>query len=746
MKNIDMQMHVRGKSVFVDDIITPESCLYCALITSPIAKGILKKADYTEVLKYPGVVKVITANDIPGKNQIGHMAPDQPMFAEKNLEYIGQPIALVVAKTRKIAERARKLVKLEYDELEPVLDPKIAFSQGLVHSPRRIMTVGNTTEAFKNCAVICEGTITSGPQEHFYFETQRALAIPIEDNKIKVCASSQAPGAFHHHIAEILGIPMNKVEFDIRRLGGGFGGKESTAVWVVAPALAAKLLNRPVKLILDRNEDIATSGKRHGYVYDYKIGLDAEGNILSYEIDLYQHAGACADISLAVLGRSFLHTCGAYRIPNFKATAVSCKTNIPPNNAFRGFGVPQGTFAIEFALTQAAEKLGVDPIKLKKQNLLKDGDKLPYGVTLEKVNLLRCWDTLDKQVNLSDRRKKVEDFNKKNKYFKRGIAVTPVCFGISFAQTALNQAGALVNIYIDGSIVVSTGAVEMGQGVNAKIAAIAANTLGVNTARVHIETTNTLRVPNASPTSASTGADLNGMATQKACLQLLERLRKFAAKKMNCQDINDIQIKDDFVYLKNVKTDYRWETLVFDAYWDRIDLSAHDFYATPDLHFNRDTETGKPFAYYAFGASLIEVEIDCIKSTFDIISINIIHDVGKSISPEIDRGQIEGAVIQGIGWATIEQIKYAKNGRMLTAVNSYKIPDIKFIPKNFNVTLLENSENPFAVCNSKAVGEPPFIHGIGAYFALIDALRAIRKDKPLPSLPITPEKIMEYIN
>ncbi|HPP87437.1 MAG TPA: molybdopterin-dependent oxidoreductase [bacterium] len=745
MKNVDMKMHVKGQSVFIDDIKAPIGLLNAALFTSPVAKGRIKNIDISAAQKSEGVAMVITHKDIPGKNQIGHMIADQPLLAFDEIEYIGQPIAIVVADTRKNAKKACQLIKVDIEKLEPVFEPREAYQKGLIHAQKRVLVNGNIEEAFKKSKYIASGRIDSGGQEHFYFETQRALAIPKEADTIKVCASCQSPGAFQHHIAEVLDIPMHKVELEIRRLGGGFGGKESTAVWVVAAALVAKLLNRLVKLVISRNEDIATTGKRHPYSYDYKIGLDENGKILAFEVFLYQQAGGCADISPAVLGRSFLHTSGSYCIPNVKITAVSCKTNIPPNNAFRGFGVPQGTFIIESALFHASEIMGKNIIELKKINLLKDGDFLPYGMQLKKTNAVRCWETLDEKVNIKKRIEAVEEFNKNNQTKKRGISVIPVCFGISFAQSTLNQASALVNIYIDGSVSVSTGAVEMGQGVNTKILSVAANTLGIQKEKVRVDTTNTSRIPNASPTSASTGADLNGMATKFACEELLTRLKKLIAKKTNFFDLDKIRIKDGIVYLCGAKLDYTWEELILDAYNERTDLSCHSFYATPAIYYDRVKERGRPFAYYSYGTSLTEVEVDILRGVYEIVSIDVVHDVGKSLSPEIDKGQIEGAVIQSIGWTTIEQLRYAPDGKMLSSANSYKIPDIKFVPKNFNVMLLENSENPYAVCNSKAIGEPPFIHGLGAYFAILDVLRKIRKDKPLPSLPLTPEKVFMYI-
>jgi xanthine dehydrogenase large subunit len=425
---------------------------------------------------------------------------------------------------------------------------------------------------------------------------------------------------------------------------------------------------------------------------------------------------------------------------------MSCRTNIPPNNAFRGFGVPQGTFAIEAALTRAAEVAGIDVAVVKRRNLLQAGDTLPYGMKLDWTNAIRCWDTLDTQVDLAARRQAVADHNRTHTDTQRGLAVVPVCFGISFAQTALNQASSLVHIYVDGSVSVSTGAVEMGQGVNTKLQIIAARTLGIPEDFVRVDSTNTSRIPNASPTSASTGADLNGMATRQACEDLLGRLKPFAAQHLRHPTADDVTIRGGVVFLGDQPTDLHWEALVKAAQWARVDLGAHAFYATPNLHYDLETERGRPFAYYSYGTSITEVQLDVLRGTYAMLAFDVVHDIGRSLTEAVDRGQIEGGVIQGMGWATLEQIHYAPDGRVLTGVNAYKIPDIKFVPPHFGVALLPDSDNPFAVYNSKAVGEPPFVHGLGAYFAVLDALRAVRTDRPLPDLPVTPERAFLYLH
>jgi len=536
------------------------------------------------------------------------------------------------------------------------------------------------------------------------------------------------------------------VEIDIRRLGGAFGGKESCALWADLSAMAALLLKKPVKIVLGRAEDIATSPKRHPFSSNYKLGLNKNGKILAYELKMFQNAGAFADISLPVLERAFLHSVNSYRIPNSKITVASCRTNIIPNGAFRGFGAPQAIFVIESAIYKAASVLNIHPSVLQKKNLLVENDQLPFEMRVEHCNALRCWNELNEKYDINKRINAIEIYNSNNILTKKGIAVQPVCFGISFTQTALNQAGALVHVYVDGSISVSTGAVEMGQGVNSKILQIVADEFSVDVSRVKLETTNTTRVANASPTAASTGADLNGMAAKIAAHKIQVRLKKVATQILKSHSVKDIKIINGKVYLRGNKTDISWEKLVDSAYWAKTDLSCHAFYSTPKLYFDRVKERGQPFAYHSYGTSITEVTLDCARGTYQIDSVKVVHDIGKSLSLDIDKGQFHGGILQGMGWATIENLVYAKSGTLLSTTNSYKIPDIKYGPTELNIDFLEETKNPYAVCNSKAVGEPPLIHGIGSYFALLSALKAARPDNDaIPSLPITPEKAFMYI-
>ena len=747
MKNIDMKMHVRGKSQYIDDLPTRERLLHGAIFTSPIAKGKLISLDVSKALDAEGVAGVLTAKDIPGINQIGHILKDQPLLAEEDLEFIGQPIALVVAETRKLAYKALNLIKIETEELTPILDPREAYKKRQVFGEPKVMILGNIERTWKKCDFIVEGKVESGGQEHFYLETQSALSEPIEGGSIKVYAGVQSPGTFHQHIADILGLPMHKIELEIRRLGGAFGGKEGCATWTSLSALAAYNLDRPVKIVLSREEDIKTTGKRHPTSTDYKLGLTKDGEIIAYEITIYQDGGCYADLSLPVIGRTLLHVCNSYKVPNFKGTAISCKTNTPANTAFRGFGVPQGVFVMESAIYKAAEVMGIEPTVIQRKNLLIEKDELPYGMKVENCNAELCWNTLDKKYNIKQR---IADFNKYNNEHvttKKGIYTIPLCYGIAFTQVAMNQAGALVHLYLDGSVGISTGAVEMGQGVNMKIKLIAANCFSIAPDRIKIETTNSTRVANASPTSASTGADLNGMATQLACKKLLERLKKVAAEKLNHSDTNKISIRNETIFINDKQTEYTWKQLINDAHMSRTDLSCHAFYAPPGLYFDAATQKGRPYSYHSYGTSVTEVTIDCLTGTYEINSIDVVHDIGKSISIDIDKGQFEGGIIQGIGWATIENLVFDdKTGKLLTGTNSYKIPDIKFMSGKINLDFLKNVNNPYAVNNSKAVGEPPFVHGIGAYFAILNALKAASpKTKDMPSLPITPEKTFMYM-
>ena len=745
MRSVDIEKHVRGESQFIDDIVVPEGTLYAAVFDSKIAHGRILNIDVEEAKSIPGVITVLTSKDIPGINQVGGIIPDETLFAEDKVQFIGEPLGVVVADTIETARKAAQKINVDYIELQGIFNPREAFEKGSLIMPPRIFSFGNTDEAWVKCDVLVKGRVESGGQEHLYLETQGSVAVPQEGGKIKIISSTQSPTAVQRTAARILGIEMNSVEVDVLRLGGAFGGKEDQAThWAVMCTLAAHKINKPVKLVLSRMDDLRMTGKRHPYSSNYKIGLTSVGKILAYEATFYQNAGAVADLSPAILDRTLFHATNSYYIPNVKATAFSCKTNLPPNTAFRGFGGPQGKFVIEAAIHKAAEKMGVEASEIQRKNLLKEGDSFYYGQKAENCYAEKCWVNAEEKYELKKLKKEAENFNKGNYQFKKGIAVMPICFGISFTNTFLNQASALVLIYTDGSIGVSTAAVEMGQGVNEKIKIAVSKTFSVSKDRIRLETTNTTRTANTSATAASSGADLNGYAAILASKNILEQLLKVAAEELNVDNINDLELKDEVIFHQGIKSKLFWNDLIRIAYQKRISLSSQAYYATPNIYFDKETNKGKPFAYHVYGTGITTVKLDCLRGTYTIDSVKVVHDFGKSLNPIIDLGQAEGGIAQGIGWLTVEEVVHSKEGKLLSnSLSTYKVPDIYSSPKDIEVTFLEDSENRFGPFHSKAIGEPPLMYGIGAYFAIINAMKAFRPEKEFEiNAPLTPEKIL----
>lgn len=745
MINYDSIKHVRGESQFVDDFIPFEKILYGYVFYSPIAHGLIRSLDISEALNMEGVRYIFTYKDIPGQNQVGGIIQDEELFAENKVEFVGQPIALVVAENFLVAKRASRKIKIELEELKPVFDPREAYQIGSLIMPPRVFSLGNIDQAWSQCDYIVEGQVESGGQEHLYLETQGSIAFPVENDCIKIYSSTQNPTHVQRIAARVLGTSMNKIEVDVLRLGGGFGGKEDQAThWAVMAALAAKKLNTAVKIILPRQEDMRLTGKRHPYSSDFKIGLDKNGKIIAYEVTFYQNAGAAADLSPAILERTLFHTTNTYYIPNVKATAFSCKTNLPPNTAFRGFGGPQAMFVIESALFKASRVTGIDYHELQKINLLKENDEFPYGQKAKNCRAKICYETLEKKYELEKVKSQIIAFNRQNKFIKKAYSIMPICFGISFTSTFLNQASALVHIYTDGSVGVSTAAVEMGQGVNAKLLEITSKMFSISPSKIKIESTNTTRAANTSPTAASKAADLNGFAVMEACEIIIKRLKKFSAQLLNITDENKIEIKNEYVYVHNQKTELNWNELIQKAYLNRISLSAQAHHATPDVYFDREKSKGQPFAYHVYGTALIEVTVDCLRGTYKIDSVKVVHDLGDSIHPVVDLGQVEGGIAQGIGWMTVEEVIYNENGKLITdALSTYKVPDIYFAPDKIEVHFLEDSPNPFGPFKSKAVGEPPFMYGIGSYFAILKAMLEFKPDMEIKfHAPMTNERVL----
>jgi len=743
--NIDAANHVTGRSVYVDDIPVMEGVLFVKVFDSPVAHGKIISLDFSAAETMAGIVKIFSYKDIPGENQIGGIIPDEPFLADHEVHFQGQPILLIVAENEDAAEEAISEIKIEIEPLPVITDPREAFKQGKLLSPSRKFVKGNVDGEFGKCKYIFEGSTESGGQEQLYLETQGAYAYPTEHDSVKIFSSTQGPTQVQRTAARVLGIGMNKVEVDVPRLGGGFGGKEDQAsAWGTMAAMTAWILKRPAKCIPHRMEDMRMTGKRNPYSSDYKIGLDEDHNIIAYEATFYQNGGAAADLSPAILERTLFHATNSYNIPHVKVVAHSCKTNLPPNTAFRGFGGPQGMFVIEAAIDHAARSLNVAPDLIQRKNMMDNGDEFPYGQIVSESQAKNCWDEATDIYNVESVKKEVDWFNKQNQFYKKGWSLMPVCFGISFTNTMMNQARALVHVYSDGTVGVSTGAVEMGQGVNSKMLQVAATCFGISPGKIKLESTNTTRVANTSPSAASSTADLNGKALLNACNQIKERLVNFIKTELTDNEDETVEIKDEVIYINEEASIFNWKNLVQQAFIKRINLSAKGHYATPYINFDKTIEKGHPFAYHVYGTALTIATVDCLRGTYEIDAVKVVHDFGSSMNRAVDLGQCEGGIVQGIGWMTMEEVVYNADGKLLSnALSTYKIPDIYSIPKEIEVKFLNTDGNDMAIFRSKAVGEPPLMYGIGAYFAIRNAVLAFNPKATIPySAPITPEKVL----
>jgi xanthine dehydrogenase large subunit len=744
MKNVDSKSHVRGESVYLDDIPLIQGTLYACVYDSPVAHGVLKKVETEEAEKSEGVVKIILPKDLIGENQIGGILPDEPLLAETEVHFQGMPIAIVLAETEEQARVAAKKIKAEIEPLEVVTDPRAACAKGDLIVPPKHFKLGDAGKAFRNCEHVFQGRADVNGQEHLYIETQGAYTVPTEQGGMRVYSSTQGPTAVQRCVSRVTALPMNLVEVDVTRLGGGFGGKEDQAnAWAAVCAVGTQLTKRPVKYALHRMEDMRMTGKRHPYSADYKIGLDKNLKIVAYEAVFYQNAGASADLSPPVLERTLFHCTNAYFVPNVAATAYCCRTNLPPNTAFRGFGGPQGMFVIESAIAHAAEQLGVSASEIQRKNLINNGDEFPYGQKAES-EAVASWTQADAKYDFAGLQKETDEFNKQNKFVKKGLALMPICFGISFTKTPMNQARSLVHVYTDGSVAVSTGAVEMGQGVNTKIAQVASTVFSLPITRVRVHPTNTLRIANTSPTAASAAADLNGRATEIACQTILKRLKDVAKDLVEAQSAEDVSIENGFVFRKGESTNLDWLTLVNEAHLQRVNLSEHAHYATAGINFDWSVAKGHPFAYHVYGTGIVGVTVDCLRGIYEVDFVKACHDFGSSMNTSVDYGQIEGGIVQGIGWMTMEEVFYDAEGKLRSnALSTYKIPDVYSAPKRIDILPLETErENP-AIFNSKAVGEPPLMYGIGAYFAIRNAVRAFNsQNSPAFDAPFTPERVL----
>ncbi|WP_334190348.1 xanthine dehydrogenase molybdopterin binding subunit [Noviherbaspirillum sp.] len=746
------RLHVLGEAAYTDDIPELQGTLHAAFGLSQQAHARILGIDVDAVKKAHGVVAVLTAADIPGVNDCGPIVHDDPILADGLVQYVGQPVFLVIADSYDNARRAARLARIEYDPLPAILTPKAARdARSFVVPPMRLQR-GDAQRALAQAPKRLQGVLDVGGQEQFYLEGQVAYAIPKEDRGMLVYSSTQHPSEMQHVVAHALGLHSHHVMVECRRMGGGFGGKESqSAVWAAAAAIAAAHLNRPVKLRADRDDDMMATGKRHCFYYEYEAGYDDDGRIHAVRLEMVTRAGYSADLSGPVATRAVCHVDNAYYLSDVDISALSGKTNTQSNTAFRGFGGPQGAIAIEYIIDDIARHLGRDPLDIRKVNFYGrsnggDGrDLTPYGQRVADNVLHELVAELEDNGDYRRRRAAVRDFNASSPVLKKGIAITPVKFGIAFNVTHLNQAGALVHVYVDGSVLVSHGGTEMGQGVHTKVMQVVAHELGISLDRVRMAPTDTGKVANTSATAASTGADLNGKAAQDAARRIRLRLAAFASERYG-GSAEDVVFADNKVHVNG--NEYAFSVLVGMAYLSRVQLWSDGFYATPDLHWNAATMTGSPFSYFAYGAAISEVLIDTLTGEWTLLRADVLYDAGRSLNPAIDIGQVEGGFIQGMGWLTTEQLWWNDAGKLMThAPSTYKIPAVSDCPADFRVRLFENRNSADSIHRSKAVGEPPLLLAFSVFFAIRDAVSAVGEYRFNPPLnaPATGEQILHAV-
>ncbi|MCP4488400.1 MAG: xanthine dehydrogenase molybdopterin binding subunit [Gammaproteobacteria bacterium] len=741
-------LHVAGEAAFVDDIAELAGTLYAAPGLSERAHANIKSIDLDAVKAAPDVVAALTADDIPGHNDCGPIIKDDPILADGRVQYFGQPIFVVIARTMIAARKAAKKAVIEYDDLPAVLDVKTARRDESWVLPPAHLQRGDAQSAMNESQHRLSGEISIGGQEQFYLEGQISYAAPREDGCIHLWCSSQHPSEMQQVVAHALNMDFNQVLVEMRRMGGGFGGKESqSAIFACIASIAAKHLNRPVKMRLDRDDDIMITGKRHGFHFDYQIGYNDAGLIQAVDIDMAAQAGFSADLTGPVVARAVCHLDNAYYLKDVSINAFSCKTNTQSNTAFRGFGGPQGAIAIEYMVDSIARKLGIDALEVRKLNYYGSNGRnvTPYGQTVEDNVMPELSAQLEQSSNYQQRRKEIQTFNKNSPVLRKGLAMTPLKFGISFNLVHFNQAGALVHIYTDGSVLVNHGGTEMGQGLHTKVAQVVARELGISVHRIRATATDTSKVANTSATAASTGADLNGKAAQDAARKIRDRLAEFAGQHFD-GNAGEVEFADDVVSLGNKSLPFH-EFIVL-AYQSRIQLWSDGFYKTPGLHWDGANMQGSPFYYFSYGAAVSEVIVDTLTGESKLLRADILHDAGNSINPAIDIGQVEGGFIQGMGWLTSEELVWDGNGRLSThAPSTYKIPSISDCPAEFHTNLFDNQNVKDTVLRSKAVGEPPLLLPFSVFFAIRDAISSVDDHKLNPPLraPATPEAILDAV-
>jgi len=740
---------VKGSARYVDDIPVPANLKYAAVGLSKVTSGKIISIELDDVWQSPGVIDVITASDVPGHIDIGPVFEGDPVLAHKEIKFHGQPVFAVLAESQEMALKAASLGKVECQESSSILSVSDAKAKNATVRPPHFMSVGEPATELREAAHTATGTLSIGGQEHLYLEGQISMALPQEEGRMFIYTSSQHPSEVHKLVAEVLNIKLNKVIVDMRRMGGGFGGKETQAAqWACIAAIFAARSNCAVKFRLPRQQDMIATGKRHPFENSFEVGFDSTGKISAAVFNINGNCGHSPDLSDAIVDRAMFHADNCYYLSHCHIEGHRLKTHQVSHTAFRGFGGPQGMIMAEAMLDKVARAVKQDPLSVRKLNLYgtTNGMTTPYGMQIEQNLAPDIIATLERNSEYWARRAAITKFNQNSPIIKKGLALTPVKFGISFTAKHLNQAGALVHVYTDGSIQANHGGTEMGQGLHTKVSQIVANEFAVDLNEVEITSTRTDKVPNTSPTAASSGTDLNGKAVQNACLNIKKRLAEFYANLVG-GSAHEVYFENQHIHCQEHKLS--WFELIQQAYFARVSLSASGFYKTPKLDYNRETGKGRPFFYFAYGASVSEVSVDILTGEHKVDRVDILHDVGASLNTSIDIGQIEGAFIQGMGWLTTEDLCWDKDGKLSSNnLATYKIPAIGDTPNEFNITLFNRPNSEDSIYFSKAVGEPPFMLAISVWCAIKDAIASIRNYEHDPQLhtPATPERIMQAIN
>ncbi|MFG1298831.1 xanthine dehydrogenase molybdopterin binding subunit [Xanthobacter sp. V3C-3] len=738
--------HVSGRAIYIDDMPEPPGLLHAALVLSPHPHARIRAIDLAAARALPGVVAV-AAGDIPGINDIAPIRTGEPALAEGVVEYVGQPVAAVAAPTLDAARAAAALVRIDYEELPALLDLDAAYAAGARVGPDQQVGRGDMEAALAAAPLRASGEVRCGGQDHFYLEGQIALAVPGEDRDMQVFSSTQHPTEAQHGVAHVLGLPFAAVTVEVRRMGGAFGGKESQATIIAAvAALLAHHARRPVKLRLPREVDMEATGKRHPFRIRWTAGFDADGRIAGLDMEFAADCGNVADLSPAVVSRALCHADNCYFIPAARYRGVLVKTNTVSNTAFRGFGAPQGMLAIEAVVEGIARHLGRPVEEVRAANYYGDAPRnvTPYGQEVEDNIIAEAMAHLDAAADLPAWRRGIEAFNAASPVIRKGLATMPIKFGVSFNLTTLNQAGALVHVYTDGSVHLNHGGTEMGQGLFVKVAQVVADAFGIALDHVRVSATSTAKVPNTSPTAASSGSDLNGMAALVAAREIRGRMAKVAAAELGV-DAAEIVFAHGQVGAGN-------RTLPFGevakrAWQQRVQLSAAGFYKTPKIHFDMATSQGRPFYYYTYGAAAAEVAVDTLTGAVRVLRAEIVQDCGRSLNPAIDLGQVEGAFVQGMGWLTCEELRWDAAGRLATrGPSTYKIPGSRDVPPDFRVHLMDRPNREETVLRSKAVGEPPLMLAISVWLAIRDAIAGLPGEGPVVlDAPASPERVLAAV-